>query len=499
MTTLRRVLLGAGAALALAAPAMAAGRTAGQIADQTAAPDDARLSALEQQLHDVQRQLAQIRRGQAPAPPPAAGTLVTAAQLDEARRRDSRRTDALEKRLDGQPKVSLTNGRFTIASRDGAFSLSLRSLVQFDAGYFSQGRGPAGVDLNSGTNFRRAQVGFTGTAWRDWSYNFTYDFGGNGVEKNGYVYTASLQYDFAPFAVRVGAFAPFAGLDDSTGSGDLIFLERASAADIARGIAGSPGREGINIYAHGARYLVSLALTGNKSTESYYDEQQAVVGRAAWLAVDGSQVKWLLDVDMTHVFKLADVAAGPASPNTITLGNGPELAIDKFKTVSTGAIDADALTELGAETAVQSGRFYGQGGYFHYAVDRRTALPDPDFSGWYALAAFSLTGEPRRYDAGKASFAGLKPDHPLGKDGLGAWEAAVRYSTVDLGYAPLLAGSAGGVAGGEQTVWSVALNWYPTAGLRFMLDYSNLRVDHVEAPGKDITASAVGLRSQIAF
>jgi phosphate-selective porin OprO/OprP len=478
-------MLGAGTATVLTGPAMAGA---------PASPSDARLAVLEQQLADVQRQLAQMRHQQSPPPPP-----VTAAQLDDTRRAGDRQYDELKKRLDEQPKVGVSNGRLTVASRDGAFSVSLRSLVQFDAGYFSQGRGPAGVDLNSGSNFRRAQFGFAGTLWHDWSYNFTYDFGGNGIEKSGYIYTASLQYDFKPFGVRVGAFAPPAGIDDATSSGDLIFLERTSVADIARGIAGAPGREGINIYAQGARYLVSLAVTGNKTTESYYDEQQAVVGRAAFLAADTGSVKWLLDVDVTHVFKLADVAPGPGSPNTISLGNGPELAIDKLKTVNTGAIDANALTEVGFETAAQSGRFYGQGGYFHFSIDRRTALPDPDFSGWYALATFSLTGEARRYNAGRAAFDGPEPAHPLGKDGLGAWEVAARYSNIDLDYMPFLGTAAGGVPGGAQTVWSLGLNWYPAPSLCFMLDYNNLRVRHAEAPGNDISANAIGLRSQISF
>ena len=41
---------------------------------------------------------------------------------------------------------------------DGRFTAALRSLVQFDYGYFSQGKNPASVDLNSGSNFRRAQI-----------------------------------------------------------------------------------------------------------------------------------------------------------------------------------------------------------------------------------------------------------------------------------------------------------------------------------------------------
>jgi phosphate-selective porin OprO/OprP len=474
-----------GTAALLAASSMTAGALA-------ADASDARIADIERQLHDVQAQLARMR-GQQAAPP-----VTAAARPAEVPRANRRQYADPKRRMDEQPRLSMANGRFTVTSRDGDFSLSLRSLVQFDAGYFSQGRGPAGADLGSGTNFRRAQVGLVGTAWRDWSYNFTYDFGGNGTEKSGYIYTASLQYDFEPFAIRVGAFSPPAGLDDSTGSGDLLFLERASAADIARGIAGAPGREGFNVMASGERYLVSLSFTGGKTTDSAtFDEQQALVSRAAWLAVDGDDLKWLVDADLTHVFKFADKAAG--SPNTITLSSGPEVSVTSLKTVNTGAIDVGSLTEWGLETALQSGRLYGQGGYFHYSVKRLTALPDPDFSGWYAMAAFSLTGEPRLYDAGSASFRGLKPAHPLGKDGFGAWEVAARYSNADMAFDPFAGTAAGGIAGGEQNIWSLGLNWYPTAGLRFMLNYDNIQVNHVEAPAGDISANAVALRSQISL
>ena len=88
----------------------------------------------------------------------------------------------INKRLEAQPRIGLDTGRLTIVSADGDFSFALRSTVQLDAGYFAQGRNPASVDLNSGTNFRRAQLGFSGTAFKDWSYNFLYDFGGYGAE-----------------------------------------------------------------------------------------------------------------------------------------------------------------------------------------------------------------------------------------------------------------------------------------------------------------------------
>ena len=451
---------------------------------------DTRIEALERQLLDAQRQLAEIK---AAAPGSRA--------LDQLRKEMDDSHGRLTKRLAAQPRTSLDNGRLTIASADGAFSLSLRSNVNFDAAYFAQGRNPPGTDLNSGTNLRRAQVAIAGTAWRDWSYNFTYEFGGLNAPRAGYIYRAYLQYDgFKPFGVRIGAFAPPAGLEDATGAGNVVFMERASAASIARGIAGAGGRKTINLFAQGERYFVSLAYTGGRTSDAAtFDEQQGLVGRAAWL-VAGDRLKWVVDANATHVFKVADVAPGPNPPNTVTLSNGPELALDSLRTVSTGAIDARRVTAFGLESAAAFDRFYGQGGWFHYSIARRMAVPDPDFSGWYALATWSITGETRNYDPTAAAFRNPLPARPLGTPGgIGAWEAKARYSNIALDYLPALAPASGGIKGGVQNVWSLGLNWYPTAGLRFMLDYDNIRVRHASAPTNDISADGIGLRTQISF
>ena len=97
-------------------------------------------------------------------------------------------------------------------------------------------------------------------------------------------------------------------------------------------------------------------------------------------------------------------------------------------------------------------------------------------------------------------FRSLRPDHPLGTPGgWGAWEIKARYSDIDLDYLPFNTAATGGVAGGKQDVWSVGLNWYPTNGLRFALDYDNIQVNHANAPATDISASAIALRSQISF
>ena len=454
------------------------------------ARDSDRLEALEQQLREAQQQLGQLK----------AKASDDRAALADIKRASSGQYADLKDRLKKQPAARFDRGRFTFVSANGDFSLALRSTVQFDAGTFAQGRNPPNVDLNSGTNFRRAQFGFAGTAWRDWSYNFTYDFGGTGVEQRGYVYRAYSQYDgLKPFGVRIGAFAPPANVEDATGGANLLFLERPSAATIARGLAGGSARQGINAFMQGERYLVSVAYTGGKSTDAVsFDEQQGLVGRASYLVVDAPDFKWLLDADASHVFRLADTAPGHPT-GIVSLSNGPELSIDASRTVDTGPLSAHAVSEYGLETAGVLGRVYGEAGWFGYRVGRGP-LPDPSFSGWHVESAVSLSGETRPYDPVTASFHNPEPNHPLGTPGgFGAFEAVARFSRVDLDWRPDLTPAVGGVTGGVQDIWALGVNWYPNATLKFMLNYDNITVRHAEAPGRDISANAVALRSQIAF
>jgi len=488
-------ILLAGAALsALSQPARAASKH-----QQAPPPPDPRIGVLEQQLRDVQQQLNEIKGSQAPD--------YSGAVLDLKRSTSDQYTD-ISNQLAAQNKVALDNGRLTVASPNGAFSLSLRALVQFDLGYFAQGKNPPSVDLNSGTNFRRAQLGFQGIAFRDWSYNFLYDFGGYGVENRGYIYNAYVEYDgLKPFFFRIGAYTPFLGQEDQTGSGDLFFPERAAAVDVSRNIAGAPSREAASIWAQGDTYLVALSYTGKKSGDGTttgaavgtFDAQQALIGRAAFLPISTLEFKWLVEGHVTDVLKLPDATPSPAA-TAIRLSNGPEVAVDASRTVDTGNIDAKGVREFGLETAGTYERFYGQAGWFRYEIDRRTPVPNPHFSGWYGFLTYSLTGEQHPYDPTTASFRNLRPTNPLGTPGgWGAWEVTARYSKIDLDYQPFATAAAGGIAGGKQDVLSLGLNWYPNNTIKFQLNYDNIKVDHINAPANDISADAVVLRSQIAL
>ena len=112
-------------------------------------------------------------------------------------------------------------------------------------------------------------------------------------ENRGYIYNAYIEYDgFKPFDFRVGAYTPVAGIEDQTGSGDLFFLERAAVrryrAQYRRRAQPRsrqhlcPGRQ-LSVVAVLYRQEDDDAL--DRRLVGTFDAQQALIGRAAWLAV----------------------------------------------------------------------------------------------------------------------------------------------------------------------------------------------------------------------
>lgn len=406
--------------------------------------------------------------------------------------------------------VALKGGRPTLATADGQFSIALRSLVQYDSAYYSLSHAPSRVDFSSGNNFRRARFGADGTLFRDWSYEFVYDFGASGTESGGRIYSAFIQFDgLGAVHVKVGAFPPPESFEDSTSSSDLLFLERAQPADVARSIAGSPGRDSATAFAYDDNDFGAFSYTGGiVGAAGVFDEQQALVGRLARRLAHAGDSNLAVDADSTYVLSLAPTA-GAGSPNPFSLSERPELSVDSNSTrlVNTNTIDAKHVLEWGIETAGNWHQLYAQGGYFGFDVTRRASvLQDPSFDGWYAQSSWILTGEAKVYRSDRGAYAAPKPAHPytLDRPGIGAWELAARYSALNLNSGGGIAGLStppGGIRGGEQKIWTVGVNWYPNTAIRFQLDFQHADVSRLSTAGANIGANlnAVSLRAQLSL
>lgn len=510
-----RILL-AGASVLLSGPTWAAS------SDPSAT--NAKIDALEQEIQDLSSQVQDLKRS-------------TTSQYAD-----------VESQQAAQVRVKLDNGRPTFSSADGRFTASLRALVQADWAYYMQDKTALGLpaayapDLSSGANFRRVYLGLQGRLFGDWSYNINFDFGGSsGTEAPGRIQSVYLEYDgFAPFAIRAGAFPPPSNLEDSTASGDTLFLERNAPSDLQRNLAGGDGRDAISLLYTGERIFGAVSFSGDKVQETtpVFQEQQAVVGRLSNLFVLAPDAHLLVGANGTYVIKPAGILARNALFPSTTLANGaaiatatlsdpPELTVDTngLKLANTTALSAKEITQWGLEAAGNWGPVYGQGGYYSYDVDRApenftlftaaatshagTAQPLNDhFKGWYAQAAWTLTGEERNYNSATGAFTPPKPDDPfdLSTGGLGAFELAGRYSDLNLNdhagdATNVITGWAGPaktftyfntVRGGDQRILTGILNWYPNAGIRLGLQYQYVQLSRLQSGSTPSSLIVVG-------
>jgi phosphate-selective porin OprO and OprP len=465
------------------------------------------------------------------------------AQLEDLKASSSADVAEVRRVAGDQPVVTVANGRPTIATPDGNFRFAVRGLVQYDAAHFEQDDPGTpdnrradtanASDLSDGANFRRARFGFEGTAFRDWNYALIYELGGTGTE-GSQITQAYVEYagwkpweTAAPVRFRIGAWATPAGLEDATSNTESLFLERPSSAELIRGLAGGDGRTGVGVLANGDRWYASGAFTGATVANSgEFDEQSGYLARIAYLPLRGENYGVHIGANLTGIIEPADTDASVVDQQRVRLRERPELRNDTTRFVDTGNINADGVTAYGLEVGGFWENLYASGEVFQIDLDRRGAGTDPEFGGWYVQGAWTITKERRRWNATNGGFQGIRVVDAFNpqEDHWGAWEIAARYSVLDLNFHEGAEGSAAiagdTVRGGEQTITSFGLNWYPNNVIRFLLNYQFVEIDRYD-PENGVVANttvfggapsvvgngaqigqdfeAISLRTQVAF
>jgi phosphate-selective porin OprO/OprP len=447
----------------------------------------------------------------------------------------------------------MLSGRPVFASANGRFTLTVRTVSQLDtAAYFQGAPGPIATDLRrsgpalgataanvdlthardlkDGTDFRRARLGLDGTAFGDWDYRILFDFGGSGVENSGQLYETWVQYSgLKPLRFRAGAFSPTIGLEDSASTSGMPFIERSAIEDMARGFAAGDTRLAAQAYAYDAHWLASIAVTGRtigvintgtaSATPQTFGDQIGIVGRLAFAPFHGDD--WRVNIGVHGSYAEPANTAGPGangatplSGHVVAFSNTQQLRVDGTKLINTGNIDANHADTVGAEFAVQKGPFIVQSEYENFGVQRTDIASDPHFYGYYVAGLWTITGEPRVYNAATAAFDAPIPAHPfsLSEGTLGAFEIGVRYAEANLNFHPGAFGAAppaNSIRGGDERNVSVDLNWYPNSVIKFMLDYEHVQISRLSPNGAIFqtpvgaqigqTYNAIAVRSQFAF
>jgi phosphate-selective porin OprO/OprP len=336
-------------------------------------------------------------------------------------------------RRPGATTVSIAGGKPTIASGDGAFSANIHAVMQLDAAWYYQDKGlPAvlgnGRDLNSGTNFRRARLGVDGKLYKNFDYSVLLDFGGAGTDGAGTLQELWLQYNYAPFKVKVGAFAPNLGLEDAASTNGSLFAERPSGSELARGLAGADKRIAVQAQALGERWLVSGAITGAKAGDGQtFDEQLGYVGRVAFVPLKGYD--WLVHVG-ANASKVAHPGPDHGRRRLCRHRQRPSRTARRRHAADHHRRDRrPGARHFGFELAAQKKNFLIQGEYFDIAstaATRAAGVTDPKFKAWYVEGSWVLTGEARKYNPSNFVFdapadrQALRPEEgPVGRLGTG--------------------------------------------------------------------------------
>jgi phosphate-selective porin OprO/OprP len=367
-------------------------------------------------------------------------------------------------------KVKVDEKGLSAESADKDFNFRLGGRIQADANYsnnddlvFAEGsKAGEHVEANDGTEFRRARIDFNGTFYKDWTFKTVADFADNSVAMKDLF----LEYTGLDFMnITAGQQKQNFSRELLDSSNDLMFTERSlmnvlNAPIVDRAI-------GLNFQSKAKNtYFTQLGIYGDtisaNKNNGKADEGWSVSGRATYSPIE-EKGKVLY----------AGIAGNYRAPNAADQVMDKALVFEYETDHMSNLFLLEApvnhinnIKMLGLETGGIYGPFSATAEYTRLWLDRKDAPTNRnlEFDGWYAEAAYSLTGESRKYKQGK--FYRIEPSKSfsLKNGGWGAWELATRYSAVDL--------NDGTYEGGEMSNVTVALNWYLNKNVRIMGDYT---------------------------
>ncbi|NQZ52860.1 MAG: hypothetical protein HRT93_01265 [Piscirickettsiaceae bacterium] len=367
-----------------------------------------------------------------------------------------------------------TNGKLAIESPDGDYKFKFNGRIMADQTFVDSDD----TNLSSGSELRRARIGFGGTIFKVWDFQLTSDFGGSSHS----VKDAYIRYKgFENNKITVGNHhSPFA-MELADSSKYMTFIERSIGSELIQGASG-PGdrRNGISSFHNGDNWTAQYGVFGtNISKNTGTDDRLTYSARATFAPIH----------EKTHALHFG---GGYAYQDFDRDGLGVRLRTRPGTHIGPRWLDssvtADGAEFLTLDAAYVNGPFSVQAEYDRAMIDASTGS-DVDVDSYFVQADWFLTGESRNYKASSGHFSSVRPKGEVGKGGIGAWQIGARFASADM--------NDGTHIGGELDVLTLGLNWYATKNIRFMANYNTvLDVKDGNVPDGDEPSSFV-LRSQV--
>jgi phosphate-selective porin OprO/OprP len=371
------------------------------------------------------------------------------------------------------------------------FKMKVRGRLDVDYNAIDQDQGITGRPDVSAAELRRARIGVEGVVWYDVKYIVEVDFANDTTAlKDAYVEYTGLAKGLG---LRFGNTKTFNSIDHMTSANYLTFMERPALVE-AWGLDRQIGAAAIYNAEH---FTLAAGIFGPTpfADEVWLEDVKTGAARITFAPINREVNGVNQVVHLGASWRGRENAEHLRANNTLNpfadqffryRARGADLHLaDRF--VSTPII-FDKDTFWGVEGAVVLGPWHVVGEYTQLEGDVSSLFlgSDPTYTGWYVESGLFLTGETRPYKDGV--FQRVKVKNPVvwsKGGGWGAWQIAGRYDVVDLAdkaltlqgnpavVAPVIASSAlNCVTCGDQSTWTVGLNWYLNDYTRIFFNYA---------------------------
>lgn len=369
-----------------------------------------------------------------------------------------------------------TKGGVTIRSEDGRFEAKFGGRIHLDANIplnddadnNAEGIGDQTTDIY----FRRARLTLTGKAY-GWSYKFENDFAGQSEDSGSGFREMWIGTKLGAANLRVGQAKPYRGMEELTSSNEVSFIERpfASATSIYGDRQYTTG-----LFVDGSRDRWGWGLSAYNLRAGDGPETDGLGASARVYALP-----IMSDTGLLHLGLSASID-NPANQYSVAPSSARYAGRSGPKQSFAGVASTEDQTTVGAELAGQMGRFTAQSEYAA-ATFSQPVGNDLDVDTFYAQFSYMLSGGVKRYDIKKGVFKS-----PKLKSAAGAWEAKVRYDSIESDGLPV---------DSKASHFIVGLNWYINPAVRLMLEYISGQTEPEVGPESALDAFVT--RLQFAF
>ncbi|MBC7656859.1 MAG: porin [Frankiaceae bacterium] len=380
----------------------------------------------------------------------------------------------------------------------GGSEISFEGLIQADYYKYnrdvvflgSTGGTTAGDGIGTDFGMRRAELVFKGKGPGMWNWVIGYD-----ARADKFLDT-NVSYRFSGFTtVKVGQFKQPNSLEELSSTKNNDFIAKAMTTNL-QAVA---RRVGASLVTGADKWSVTGSVFTRELTRN--------LGQGNGYGVRGTWAPILDTGSILHLgVSLVDYEARDAGSvvGAIPVFDGdnrarfrvrPDADLTGARLVDSGLFtDADRIRTVGLEAFWVHGPVKLQGEMMQTDVGR-TAHQDYSFDSFYVSGLWNLTGETWGYKDYVVT-TGL-PNEPAN----GMWQLGLRYDKVDLNDGSFTAPSTvTGVLGGEESNWTVGLNWYWRSNFKFALNYVKVNSERYNSSKKlfvEDNPSIIEVRTQL--